>query len=278
MAARQDRPHDARAGTPRSSSPEARSAGVAALVALREVAGEDRGPRRGAVHGLAAGGHLVADRRTRSSRASRRWRSTALVLASGRRGRPRADARARRRLGLRDHRVPVVRTGAARAHTRPRVCFTPPASRPARASPRSARSRSSWSSPVRVLVVLGLRGDAPPVLDRRRDPPAVLVLPLRRSRPVRRRDRARGRRRSQPAPRSSRVAARGRDTRSRRARRPQSGMSKGEVERIWLPFVPWAVLATAALSVGRPSARLRPWLGLQAACALVVAVSIWSQW
>ncbi|HEY5172024.1 MAG TPA: hypothetical protein VIK54_09885 [Acidimicrobiia bacterium] len=57
-----------------------------------------------------------------------------------------------------------------------------------------------------------------------------------------------------------------------------SGMSKGEVERIWLPFVPWAVLATAGLSVDRPSARLRPWLALQAACALAVAVSIWSQW
>ena len=57
-----------------------------------------------------------------------------------------------------------------------------------------------------------------------------------------------------------------------------SGMSKGEVERIWLPFVPWAMLATAGLSVGRPSSRLRPWLALQAACALVVTVSIWSQW
>jgi hypothetical protein len=57
-----------------------------------------------------------------------------------------------------------------------------------------------------------------------------------------------------------------------------SGMSKAEVERIWLPFVPWAVLATAGLSAARPSARLRPWLGLQAVCAFVVAVSIWSQW
>jgi len=57
-----------------------------------------------------------------------------------------------------------------------------------------------------------------------------------------------------------------------------SGMSKGEVERIWLPFVPWAMLATAGLSVGRPSPRLRPWLALQVACALTVAVSVWSQW
>ncbi len=57
-----------------------------------------------------------------------------------------------------------------------------------------------------------------------------------------------------------------------------SGMSKGEVERIWLPFVPWAMLATAGLSAGWPSARLRPWLALQAASALVVVVSVWSQW
>ena len=57
-----------------------------------------------------------------------------------------------------------------------------------------------------------------------------------------------------------------------------SGMSKAEVERIWLPFVPWALLATATLSGMRPSSRLRPWLALQAACTLAVAVTIWSQW
>jgi len=57
-----------------------------------------------------------------------------------------------------------------------------------------------------------------------------------------------------------------------------SGMSKAEVERIWLPFVPWALLATATLSGMRPSSRLRPWLAVQAACTLAVAVTIWSQW
>ena len=57
-----------------------------------------------------------------------------------------------------------------------------------------------------------------------------------------------------------------------------SGMSKAEVERIWLPFVPWTLLATASLSDLRPSPRLRPWLALQAGCTLVVAVTIWSQW
>ncbi len=30
-------------------------------------------------------------------------------------------------------------------------------------------------------------------------------------------------------------------------------MSKAEVERIWLPFVPWALLATAAFSERRPA-------------------------
>ena len=57
-----------------------------------------------------------------------------------------------------------------------------------------------------------------------------------------------------------------------------SGMSKAEVERIWLPFVPWLLLATVALSQRWPSVRLRPWLALQATCTLVVAVTIWSQW
>ncbi len=57
-----------------------------------------------------------------------------------------------------------------------------------------------------------------------------------------------------------------------------SGMSKAEVERIWLPFVPWTLLATASLSDLRPTPRLRPWLALQAGCTLAVAVTIWSQW
>jgi len=56
-----------------------------------------------------------------------------------------------------------------------------------------------------------------------------------------------------------------------------SGMSKGEVERIWLPFVPWAVLATSALAVGPRALRsTRTWLTVQVACTLVIAVTIWS--
>ena len=56
-----------------------------------------------------------------------------------------------------------------------------------------------------------------------------------------------------------------------------SGMSKAEVERIWLPFVPWIALATGAFATdGRP-ARAR-WLAAQAASSLALAVTIWSQW
>ncbi|HTD50208.1 MAG TPA: hypothetical protein VK771_06395, partial [Acidimicrobiia bacterium] len=58
-----------------------------------------------------------------------------------------------------------------------------------------------------------------------------------------------------------------------------SGMSKGEVERIWLPFVPWATLAMATLAPGRdtePAARA--WLALQVAGTVALAVAIPSLW
>ncbi|MGH8992072.1 MAG: hypothetical protein ACRDZ7_11215, partial [Acidimicrobiia bacterium] len=51
-----------------------------------------------------------------------------------------------------------------------------------------------------------------------------------------------------------------------------SGLSKAEVERIWLPFVPWVLLATARLG------RSRAWLGLQAGVALAIAVSVRTPW
>jgi methylthioxylose transferase len=56
-----------------------------------------------------------------------------------------------------------------------------------------------------------------------------------------------------------------------------SGMSKAEVERIWLPFVPWAMLATGAL-LTRPVRELRAGLLMQVACTVVIAVTVWSQW
>ncbi|MDN4174163.1 hypothetical protein QWY28_14465 [Nocardioides sp. SOB77] len=53
-----------------------------------------------------------------------------------------------------------------------------------------------------------------------------------------------------------------------------SRMSKAEVERIWLPFVPWLVLTTALLPE-----RWRRWgLGLQALFALVVQHLLYTSW
>lgn len=53
-----------------------------------------------------------------------------------------------------------------------------------------------------------------------------------------------------------------------------SGMSKAEVERIWLPFVPWLLVATAALPE-----RWRRWgLALQLVCALLVQHLLYTSW
>ena len=51
-----------------------------------------------------------------------------------------------------------------------------------------------------------------------------------------------------------------------------SGLSKGEVERIWLPFAPWILVAGASLDGDRATAR--PWLALQAAACLVLQFTI----
>ncbi|MDQ7911246.1 hypothetical protein RB614_42830 [Phytohabitans sp. ZYX-F-186] len=53
-----------------------------------------------------------------------------------------------------------------------------------------------------------------------------------------------------------------------------SGLSKAEVERIWLPFALWLLVATAAL----PAARRRAWLLAQAAVALAVNHLVWTWW
>jgi hypothetical protein len=57
-----------------------------------------------------------------------------------------------------------------------------------------------------------------------------------------------------------------------------SGMSKAEVERIWLPFTPWVVLATSAFAVGRRDRSFRFWLGLQAASAVLIELAVRSPW
>jgi methylthioxylose transferase len=51
-----------------------------------------------------------------------------------------------------------------------------------------------------------------------------------------------------------------------------SGLSKAEVERIWLPFAPWILVAGASLGGDRPMSR--PWLGLQAAACLLMQLTI----
>ena len=55
-----------------------------------------------------------------------------------------------------------------------------------------------------------------------------------------------------------------------------SGMSKAEVERIWLPFVPWVMAAGAVLMT--TTWMTRRWLAVQVGSALVVAVAIRSPW
>jgi methylthioxylose transferase len=58
-----------------------------------------------------------------------------------------------------------------------------------------------------------------------------------------------------------------------------SGMSKAEVERIWLPFVPWVLLATAAFAAGRrPRRSIRFWLGVQVAGAVLIEMAVRSPW
>lgn len=52
-----------------------------------------------------------------------------------------------------------------------------------------------------------------------------------------------------------------------------SGLSKGEVERIWLPFVPFLAASTAVLVDRR-----RVWLGAQVAVALALQITLETPW
>ena len=62
--------------------------------------------------------------------------------------------------------------------------------------------------------------------------------------------------------------------RARRAHRDLTGLSKAEVERIWLPFAVWLVLAAVTL----PPASRRWWLAAQAGTALVVNHVLLTTW
>jgi hypothetical protein len=55
-----------------------------------------------------------------------------------------------------------------------------------------------------------------------------------------------------------------------------SGLSRGEVERIWLPFLPWILLAGVALARDDQVARL--WLVAQVAVAVAVTVVVRTSW
>jgi hypothetical protein len=60
-----------------------------------------------------------------------------------------------------------------------------------------------------------------------------------------------------------------------------SGMSEAEVERIWLPFTIWVLLAGAALwpERARGTGRsVRGWLGLQVLSTIVIVATIRTQW
>jgi methylthioxylose transferase len=56
-----------------------------------------------------------------------------------------------------------------------------------------------------------------------------------------------------------------------------SGMSKGEVERIWLPFVVWLLPAGAVLARGKRRITTN-WLGFQAATSIAVTSVVKTSW
>jgi hypothetical protein len=56
-----------------------------------------------------------------------------------------------------------------------------------------------------------------------------------------------------------------------------SGMSKGEVERIWLPFAVWLLPAGAVLAIGRDRVT-SGWVGLQVATAIAVTTVVKTPW
>jgi len=57
-----------------------------------------------------------------------------------------------------------------------------------------------------------------------------------------------------------------------------SGLSKAEVERIWLPFLPWLVVGAAAAFAEASHSARRGWLGAQLAWALLVQALVVSPW
>ena len=81
--------------------------------------------------------------------------------------------------------------------------------------------------------------------------------------------------RARSAARSAGVGPGGRGTSPRSRSRACSGMSKGEVERIWLPFAMWVLPACAALGVGAHRSR---WLALQVVFTIGLQTLVRSPW
>jgi len=57
-----------------------------------------------------------------------------------------------------------------------------------------------------------------------------------------------------------------------------SGLSKAEVERIWLPFLPWIVVAGATAFEGASTRARRGWLGAQLGWAVLVQALVVAPW
>lgn len=57
-----------------------------------------------------------------------------------------------------------------------------------------------------------------------------------------------------------------------------SGMSKGEVERIWLPFAVWLLPAGALAAGGADAGSARRWLWVQAAAAIAIPLFVRTHW
>ncbi|MCU1360990.1 MAG: hypothetical protein JWN99_2279 [Ilumatobacteraceae bacterium] len=57
-----------------------------------------------------------------------------------------------------------------------------------------------------------------------------------------------------------------------------SQYTRGEVERIWLLFFPWLVIAAGALAARGARRSAAAWVGLQATCAIVLQAALVSKW
>lgn len=57
-----------------------------------------------------------------------------------------------------------------------------------------------------------------------------------------------------------------------------SGLSKAETERIWLPFLPWLVVAGGAAFAEDSDVARRVWLGIQVVWTLAVQATVYSPW